>query len=65
MSKSQKLRFQRPEELKKLEKARSLQVIDLQKRAQIMHEAFLKKYGSFLERLRENLAAWNWRLQRA
>ncbi len=49
MSKSQRLRFQRPEELKKLERARSLQVIDFQKRAQIMHEGFLKKYGSFLE----------------
>jgi G:T-mismatch repair DNA endonuclease (very short patch repair protein) len=49
MSKSQRLRFQRPEELKKLERARSLQVIDFQKRAQIMHEAFLRKYGSFLE----------------
>jgi G:T-mismatch repair DNA endonuclease (very short patch repair protein) len=49
MSRSQKLRFQRPEELKKLERARSLQVIDFQKRAEIMHEAFLKKYGSFLE----------------
>jgi hypothetical protein len=41
--------FNDPEELKKLEKARSLQVIDFQKRAQVMHEAFLKKYGSFLE----------------
>jgi len=49
MSKSQKLRFQRPEELKKLERARSLQVIDFQKRAQVMHDAFLRKYGSFLE----------------
>ena len=49
MSKSQRLRFRRPEELKKLERARSLQVIDFQKRAQIMREAFLKKYGSFLE----------------
>jgi hypothetical protein len=49
MSESQKLRFQRPEELKKLERARSLQVVDFQKQAQVMHEAFLRKYGSFLE----------------
>ena len=49
MSESQKLRFQRPEELKKLEQARSLQSIDFQKRAQIMREAFLRKYGSLLE----------------
>ena len=49
MSESQRLRFQRPEELAKLEHARSLAVIDYQKRAETMHEAFLKKYGSFLE----------------
>jgi hypothetical protein len=49
MSASQKLRFQRPEELKKLKRARSLVVIDSQKRAEVLREAFLKKYGSFLE----------------
>ena len=49
MSVSQKLRFQRPEELKKLERARSLQVIDYQARAELMHKAFLQKYGSFSE----------------
>jgi len=49
MSEAQRLRFQRPEELKKLEYARSLQDIDFEKRAEMMHEAFLKKYGSFLE----------------
>ncbi|MGH9919972.1 MAG: hypothetical protein ACRD6W_14045 [Nitrososphaerales archaeon] len=49
ISEAQRRRFQRPEKLKKLEKARSLQVIDFQKRAEVMHEAFLKKYGSFLE----------------
>jgi len=48
-SEGQRRRFQRPEELKKLEYARSLQVIDFQKRAQIMHEAFLAKYGSYTE----------------
>jgi len=37
---------QRPEELKKLEYARSLQHIDFEKRAEMMHEAFLKKYGT-------------------
>lgn len=46
---SQKRRFQRPDELKKLERAKSYQVIDFQKRAQVMREAFLMKYGSFLE----------------
>jgi hypothetical protein len=47
---SQKKRFQRPEERKKLEKAMelSLRVMSLQERAQLMHEAFLKKYGNFL-----------------
>ncbi len=49
MSEAQRLRFKRPEELKKLEYARSLQDIDFEKRAEMMHEAFLKKYGSFLE----------------
>ncbi len=49
ISEAQRRRFQRPEELKKLEKARSLQAIDFQKRAELMHDAFLKKYGSFLE----------------
>ncbi len=50
-SESQRRRFQRPEELKKLERARllSYEVLDLQKRAQKMREAFLMKYGSFLE----------------
>jgi hypothetical protein len=48
-SEAQRKRFQRPEELRKLERARSLQVIDFQERARMMHEAFLKKYGSFLE----------------
>jgi len=49
MSESQKRRFMRPEELKKLEKARASQVVDFQERAKVMHTAFLKKYGSFLE----------------
>jgi len=51
MSESQKRRFQRPEELKKLEKARASasQVVDFQERAKVMRAAFLKKYGSFLE----------------
>ena len=35
--------------MKKLERARALQVIDFNKRAEVMQEAFLKKYGSFLE----------------
>ncbi len=48
---AQRKRFQRPEELKKLEKARSLsfQVVDFQERAKLMHRAFLEKYGSFVE----------------
>ena len=46
---SQRIRFQRPEELKKLARARSLVVIDFQQRAEVMREAFLKKYGSYLE----------------
>lgn len=49
MSEAQKLRFQRPEELKKLEKARSLQIIDYNERAKLMRKVFLKKYGSFTE----------------
>jgi hypothetical protein len=45
MSESQKRRFQRPEELKKLEKAGASQVVDFQQRAEVMQAAFLKKYG--------------------
>lgn len=50
-SEAQKRRFQRPAEQKKLEIARQLsyQVVDQQKRAQMMRDAFLEKYGSFLE----------------
>jgi hypothetical protein len=50
-SESQRKRFQRPEEVKKLEAARQLsfQVIDFQERARTMQKAFLAKYGSFME----------------
>jgi len=58
-SESQKKRFQRPEEQKKLEKARELsfQTIDFQERARLMHEAFLAKHGSFLELAKMGLKA--------
>lgn len=58
-SESQKRRFQRPEERKKLEKARQLsfQVLDLKERAKLMHEAFLSKYGSFAELAKMGLKA--------
>jgi G:T-mismatch repair DNA endonuclease (very short patch repair protein) len=48
---AQRLRFQRPEELKKLARARALarQVVDPEERARKMREAFVKKYGSLLE----------------
>ena len=56
---SQKKRFQRPEEQKKLDRARELsyQAVSLEKRAQMMQEAFLKKYGSFLELAKMGLKA--------
>lgn len=57
MSEGQRRRFERPEELKKLERARSLQVVDYNKRADLMHAAFLKKYGSFLELARMGMRA--------
>jgi len=57
MSEGQKRRFQRPEELKKLARARSLQVIDYKERAKLMNRAFLKKYGSFLELTKMGLKA--------
>lgn len=58
-SESQRRRFQRPEELKKLEMARllSYESVDLQERAQRMREAFLEKYGSFLELARMGMKA--------
>jgi hypothetical protein len=64
MSQSQKVRFQRPEKLKKLERARSLQIIDFEKRAQIMQNAFLKKYGSFLELAKMGMKAPKEKTQR-
>ncbi len=56
---AQRKRFQRPEELKKLEEARrlSFKVIDLQERAKLMHGAFLEKYGSFVELAKMGLKA--------
>ncbi len=58
-SESQKKRFQRPEEQRKLERARQLsfQAVDLQERARHMHEAFLAKYGSFTELAKMGLRA--------
>jgi G:T-mismatch repair DNA endonuclease (very short patch repair protein) len=57
MSEAQKRRFQRPEELKKLARARSLQTIDYKERVKLMNRAFLKKYGSFLELTKMGLRA--------
>ena len=59
MSEGQKKRFQRPEELKKLEGARKLsnEVLSPQGRAKLMREAFLAKYGSFVELTKMGLRA--------
>lgn len=59
MSEGQRKRFQRPEEQKKLEKARELSynVIDFDERVSVMHEAFLAKYGSFGELAKMGLRA--------
>lgn len=58
-SDSQKRRFQRPEELKKLEKARlrSFEVVDFKERARQMREAFIGKHGSLLELAKMGLKA--------
>jgi hypothetical protein len=58
-SEGQRRRLQRPEEQKKLEEARrrSFLVIDFQERAKVMHEAFLAKYGSFVELAKMGLKA--------
>src|SRR5438132_13211204 len=47
----QRRRFKRPEERKKLEKARELsyRALSQQARAKLMHKAFLAKYGSYIE----------------
>lgn len=58
-SRSLRKRFQKPEEQRKLERARQLsfRVIGLQERAKMMHEAFLARYGSFVELAKMGLRA--------
>lgn len=58
-SEGQRRRFQRPEEIKKLEAARELsfKAIDFGERAKLMHAAFLQEYGSFLELAKMGLRA--------
>jgi hypothetical protein len=59
LSEAQRKRFQRPEEQRKLERARLLSrnAVDPIERAKKMREAFIKKYGSLLELARMGMRA--------